>query len=188
MPEGVEEGIVRGLYPLKKSAKKGKKRVQLMSAGTIMREVEAAAVILEKDYGVAADIWSMTSVNELARDGHKVSRRNMMNPAAEPEVPFVTQCLAPTEGPIIAATDYIRAHTNQIREFMPRSFTVLGTDGFGRSDTRAQLREFFEVDRRYVVLAAMTALAEEGVVSRADVAKVMTDLGIDPAKPDPTTV
>ena len=188
MPEGVEEGIVRGLYPLKKSAKKGKKRVQLMSAGTIMREVEAAAVILEKDYGVAADIWSMTSVNELARDGHMVFRRNMMNPAAEPEVPYVTQCLAPTEGPIIAATDYIRAHTNQIREFMPRSFTVLGTDGFGRSDTRAQLREFFEVDRRYVVLAAMTALAEEGVVSRADVAKVMTDLGIDPAKPDPTTV
>jgi pyruvate dehydrogenase E1 component len=112
----------------------------------------------------------------------------MMNPAEEPEVPYVTQCLAPTEGPIIAATDYIRAHTNQIREFMPRSFTVLGTDGFGRSDTRAQLREFFEVDRRYVVLAAMTALADEGVVSRADVAKVMTDLGIDPAKPDPTTV
>jgi pyruvate dehydrogenase E1 component len=103
-------------------------------------------------------------------------------------VPYVTQCLAPTEGPIIAATDYIRAHTNQIREFMPRSFTVLGTDGFGRSDTRAQLREFFEVDRRYVVLAAMTALAEEGVVPRADVAKVMADLGIDPAKPDPTTV
>ena len=188
MPEGVEEGIVRGLYPLKKSTKKGKKRVQLMSAGTIMREVEAAAVMLEKDYGVAADIWSMTSVNELARDGHKVSRRNMMNPAEEPEVPYVTQCLSPTEGPIIAATDYIRAHTNQIREFMPRSFTVLGTDGFGRSDTRAQLREFFEVDRRYVVLAAMTALADEGVVSRADVVKVMTDLGIDPAKPDPTTV
>ena len=111
-----------------------------------------------------------------------------MNPAEEPEVPYVTRCLAPTEGPIIAATDYIRAHTNQIREFIPRSFTVLGTDGFGRSDTRAQLREFFEVDRRYVVLAAMTALAEEGSVSRADVAKVMTDLGIDPAKPDPTTV
>ena len=188
MPEGVEEGIVRGLYPLKKSTKKAKKRVQLMSAGTIMREVEAAAVILEKDYGVGADIWSVTSVNELARDGYKVSRRNMMNPAEKPEVPYVTQCLLPTEGPIIAATDYIRAHTNQIREFMPRSFTVLGTDGFGRSDTRAQLREFFEVDRRYVVLAAMTALADEGSVSRADVAKGMTDLGIDPAKPDPTTV
>ena len=185
MPEGVEEGIVRGLYPLKKSAKKGKKRVQLMSAGTIMREVEAAAVILEKDYGVAADIWSMTSVNELARDGHKVSRHNMMNPAEEQEVPYVTKCLARTEGPIIAATDYIRAHTNQIREFMPRSFTVLGTDGFGRSDTRAQLREFFEVDRRYVVLAAMTALADEGAVSRADVAKVMTELGIDPASQTP---
>jgi pyruvate dehydrogenase E1 component len=130
----------------------------------------------------------MTSVNELARDGHKVSRRNMMNPGSEPEVPYVTQCLGSTEGPIIAATDYIRAHTNQIREFIPRSFTVLGTDGFGRSDTRAQLREFFEVDRRYVVLAAMTALADEGIVSRSDVAKVMTDLGIDPTKPDPATV
>ena len=188
MPEGVEDGIVKGLYPLKVSTAKSKKRVQLMSAGTIMREVEAAAEILESDYGVAADIWSMTSVNELARDGQKVVRRNMMNPAEAPQVPYVTQCLAATEGPIIAATDYIRAHTNQIREFMPRSFTVLGTDGFGRSDTRARLREFFEVDRRYVVLAAMTALADEDVIPRSDLAKVMSDLGIDPSKPDPTTV
>jgi pyruvate dehydrogenase E1 component len=153
-----------------------------------MREVEAAAEILESDYGVAADIWSMTSVNELARDGQKVVRRNMMNPAEAPQIPYVTQCLAATEGPIIAATDYIRAHTNQIREFMPRSFTVLGTDGFGRSDTRARLREFFEVDRRYVVLAAMTALADEDAIPRSDLAKVMSDLGIDPSKPDPTTV
>ena len=188
MPEGVEDGIVKGLYPLKVSTAKSKKRVQLMSAGTIMREVEAAAEILESDYGVAADIWSMTSVNELARDGQKVVRRNMMNPAEAPQIPYVTQCLAATEGPIIAATDYIRAHTNQIREFMPRSFTVLGTDGFGRSDTRARLREFFEVDRRYVVLAAMTALADEDVIPRSDLAKVMSDLGIDPSKPDPTTV
>ena len=188
MPEGVEDGIVKGLYPLKVSTAKSKKRVQLMSAGTIMREVEAAAEILESDYGVAADIWSMTSVNELARDGQKVVRRNMMNPAEAPQIPYVTQCLAATEGPIIAATDYIRAHTNQIREFMPRSFTVLGTDGFGRSDTRARLREFFEVDRRYVVLAAMTALADEDVIPRSDLLKVMSDLGIDPSKPDPTTV
>ena len=188
MPEGVEDGIVKGLYPLKVSTAKSKKRVQLMSAGTIMREVEAAAEILESDYGVAADIWSMTSVNELARDGQKVVRRNMMNPAEAPQIPYVTQCLAATEGPIIAATDYIRAHTNQIREFMPRFFTVLGTDGFGRSDTRARLREFFEVDRRYVVLAAMTALADEDVIPRSDLAKVMSDLGIDPSKPDPTTV
>ena len=188
MPEGVEDGIVKGLYPLKVSTAKSKKRVQLMSAGTIMREVEAAAEILESDYGVAADIWSMTSVNELARDGQKVVRRNMMNPAEAPQIPYVTQCLAATEGPIIAATDYIRAHTNQIREFMPRSFTVLGTDGFGRSDTRARLREFFEVDRRYVVLAAMTALADEDAIPRSDLAKVMSDLGIDPSKPDPTTV
>ena len=153
-----------------------------------MREVEAAAEILESDYGVAADIWSMTSVNERARDGQRVVRQNMMNPAEPPQIPYVTQCLAATEGPIIAATDYIRAHTNQIREFMPRSFTVLGTDGFGRSDTRARLREFFEVDRRYVVFAAMTALADEGVIPRSDLAKVMSDLGIDPSKPDPTTV
>jgi pyruvate dehydrogenase E1 component len=188
MPEGVEEGIVKGLYPLKTSSVAGKHRVQLMSAGTIMREVEAAAVILERDYGVVADIWSMTSVNELARQGSKIVRHNMMNPGEEPQIPYVTQCLAATEGPIIAATDYMRAHTNQLREFMPRSFTVLGTDGFGRSDTRAQLREFFEVDRRYVVLAAMTALADEGAIKRGEVAKVMVDLGIDPTKPDPTTV
>lgn len=153
-----------------------------------MREVEAAAEMLEKEYGVAADIWSMTSVNELARDGQKITRRNMMNPAEEPQVPYVTQCMAATEGPIIAATDYMRAHTNQIREYIPRAFTVLGTDGFGRSDTRAKLREFFEVDRRYVVLAAMTALADEGAIPRSDLAGVMSDLGIDPSKPDPTTV
>ena len=188
MPEGVEEGIVRGLYPLKHSAAKHKLRVQLMGSGTIMREVEAAAEILERQYKVAADIWSVTSINELARDGQRISRRNMMNPAAEPEVPYVTQCFAETEGPIIAATDYIRAHTNQIREFMPRSFTVLGTDGYGRSDTRAQLREFFEVDRRYIVLAAMTSLVETGEVKREVIAKVMSDLGIDPSKPDPMTV
>ena len=137
---------------------------------------------------VVADIWSMTSVNELARQGSKIVRHNMMNPGEEPQIPYVTQCLAATEGPIIAATAYMRAHTNQLREFMPRSFTVLGTDGFGRSDTRAQLREFFEVDRRYVVLAAMTALADEGAIKRGEVAKVMVDLGIDPTKPDPTTV
>ena len=188
MPEGVEEGIVRGLYPLKHSTAKHKLRVQLMGSGTIMREVEAAAEILERQYKVAADIWSVTSINELARDGQRISRRNMMNPAAEPDVPYVTQCFAETEGPIIAATDYIRAHTNQLREFMPRSFTVLGTDGYGRSDTRAQLREFFEVDRRYIVLAAMTSLVEAGEVKREVIAKVMSDLGIDPSKPDPMTV
>ena len=188
MPEGVEEGIVRGLYPLKHSSAKHKLRVQLMGSGTIMREVEAAAEILERQYKVAADIWSVTSINELARDGQRISRRNMMNPAAEPEVPYVTQCFADTKGPIIAATDYIRAHTNQLSEFMPRSFTVLGTDGYGRSDTRAQLREFFEVDRRYIVLAAMTSLVEAGEVKREVIAKVMNDLGIDPSKPDPMTV
>jgi len=188
IPEGVEEGIVRGLYKLKASAAKHKQRVQLMGAGAILREVEAAAAILEADYGVCADVWSMTSVNELARDGKDAQRWNMLHPTDEPKVPYVTQQLLGTQGPFIAATDYMKAHTDQIREFVPGRFTVLGTDGFGRSDTRAKLREFFEVDRRFVVVAALKSLADEGAVDPAVVAKAIDDLGINADKPNPRLV
>ena len=188
IPEGVEEGIVRGLYKLKASAAKHKQRVQLMGAGAILREVEAAAAILETDYGVCADVWSMTSINELARDGKDAQRWNMLHPTEEPKVPYVTQQLLGTQGPFIAATDYIKAHTDQIREFVPGRFTVLGTDGFGRSDTRAKLREFFEVDRRFVVVAALKSLADEGAVDPAVVAKAIDDLGINADKPNPRLV
>lgn len=188
IPEGVEEGIVRGLYKLKASAAKHKQRVQLMGAGAILREVEAAAAILETDYGVCADVWSMTSINELARDGKDAQRWNMLHPTEEPKVPYVTQQFLGTQGPFIAATDYMKAHTDQIREFVPGRFTVLGTDGFGRSDTRAKLREFFEVDRRFVVVAALKSLADEGAVDPAVVAKAIDDLGINADKPNPRLV
>jgi len=188
IPEGVDEGIVRGLYKLKASAAKHKQRVQLMGAGAILREVEAAAAILETDYGVCADVWSMTSINELARDGKDAQRWNMLHPTDEPKVPYVTQQLLGTQGPFIAATDYMKAHTDQIREFVPGRFTVLGTDGFGRSDTRAKLREFFEVDRRFVVVAALKSLADEGAVDPAVVAKAIDDLGINADKPNPRLV
>jgi pyruvate dehydrogenase E1 component len=188
IPEGVDEGIVRGLYKLKASAAKHKQRVQLMGAGAILREVEAAAAILETDYGVCADVWSMTSINELARDGKDAQRWNMLHPTEEPKVPYVTQQLLGTQGPFIAATDYMKAHTDQIREFVPGRFTVLGTDGFGRSDTRAKLREFFEVDRRFVVVAALKSLADEGAVDPAVVAKAIDDLGINADKPNPRLV
>ena len=188
IPEGVEEGIVRGLYKLKASAAKHKQRVQLMGAGAILREVEAAAAILETDYGVCADVWSMTSINELARDGKDAQRWNMLHPTEESKVPYVTQQLLGTQGPFIAATDYMKAHTDQIREFVPGRFTVLGTDGFGRSDTRAKLREFFEVDRRFVVVAALKSLADEGAVDPAIVAKAIDDLGINADKPNPRLV
>jgi pyruvate dehydrogenase E1 component len=187
MPEGVEEGIIRGMYRLHHSKAKKKLRVQLMGAGTILREVEAAAQILESDYGVAADVWSMTSVNELARDGKAAARWNLLHPTEKPRVPYVTEQLAAAEGPFIAATDYIKAHTDQLREFVPGRFTVLGTDGFGRSDTRRKLRQHFEVSREFVVLAALKSLADDGKIDAQVVADAMTALDISPDKINPFT-
>jgi pyruvate dehydrogenase E1 component len=188
MPEGVEAGIVRGMYPLKFTKSKHTLRVQLLGSGTILREVEAAAEILEAQFGVAADVWSVTSVNELARDGRKAARHNLMNPEAPVKVPYITEQLSGTQGPVIMASDYIKAYSEQLREFVPGRFAVLGTDGFGRSDTRRQLRDFFEVSREFVVLAALKALADEGVLPVVKVAEAMRQLGIDPEKLDPTTV
>lgn len=187
MPEGVEEGIIRGMYRLHHSKAKKKLRVQLMGAGTILREVEAAAQILESDYGVAADVWSMTSVNELARDGKAAARWNLLHPTDTPRIPYITEQLSAAEGPFIAATDYIKAHTDQLREFVPGRFTVLGTDGFGRSDTRRKLRQHFEVSREFVVLAALKSLADEGKIDAKVVADAMTSLEISPDKINPFT-
>ena len=159
-----------------------------MGAGTILREVEAAAEILEANYGVDADVWSLTSVNELQREGKAALRWNLLHPEDEPKVPYVTQQLQTQSGPFIAATDYMKSYTDQIREFVPGHFTVLGTDGFGRSDTRGKLRDFFEVSREFVVLAALKALADLGQIEPAVVAAAMKDLGISPDKVDPLTV
>jgi len=185
LPAGVEDGIVKGMYCLHKSKKRGKLSVDLIGAGAILREVEAAAEILEKDYKVGATVWSRTSANELAREGKAAARWNMLNPEAEARVPYVAQCLQEAKGPVIAATDYIKAYTDQIREFVPGRFVVLGTDGFGRSDTRKKLREFFEVSREYIVVASLKALADEGAIPAADVSKAMQALGVASSKLDP---
>ncbi|MEH6518510.1 MAG: pyruvate dehydrogenase (acetyl-transferring), homodimeric type [Halioglobus sp.] len=188
MPEGVEEGIIKGMYRLKQSPAKKALRVQLLGAGTILREVEAAAQILEKDYDVAADVWSLTSVNELQREGKAAARWNLLNPEEQPRVPYVTQVLQDSEGPFIAATDYMKVYTDQIREFIPGHYVTLGTDGYGRSDTRGKLREFFEVSREYVVLATLKALADEGKIEMKVVSQAREALKIRGDKVDPVTV
>ena len=187
MPEGVEEGIIQGMYPLSRSAGKGGLRVQLMGAGTILREVEAAATILQTDYKVAADVWSLTSVNQLQRDGKAAARWNMLHPMEEPRVPYLSRQLEGREGPVVVATDYVKAYTDQLREFVPGRFMVLGTDGYGRSDTRKKLREFFEVSREYIVIAALKALADEGQVDASLVVQAMHSLGVSADKIDPLT-
>ena len=188
MPQGVEDGIIQGMYQFKVSTAPGDLRVQLLGCGAILREVEAAAAILESDYQVAADIWSMTSVNELQREGKAVQRWNLLHPEVEPRVPYVTRLLRDASGPAVAATDYIKAYADQIREFVPGAYTVLGTDGFGRSDTRSKLREFFEISREYIVLAALKALADEGQIENARVTQAIGALDIDPDKSNPLTV
>jgi pyruvate dehydrogenase E1 component len=185
MPEGVEEGIVRGAYSLKRSAVADVPRVQLMGAGTILREVEAAAAILERDYAIAADIWSLTSINELARDGADAARWNRLHPSDDPRVPYVTELLADRDGPVVIATDYIKAYAEQLREFIPGPLTVLGTDGFGRSDTRENLRQHFEVSRQYIVVAALKSLADMDVIAADKVLEAISALGIDADKANP---
>lgn len=163
MPEGVEEGIIKGLYKLKTGGKH-KLKAQLMGSGTILREVEAAAELLEKDWKVSADVWSATSMNELVRDGQEVERHNRLNPTAPKKRSYISECFDDAAGVVVAATDYIRLYAEQIRPWVKASYTVLGTDGFGRSDTREALRSFFEVDRYHVVVATLHALADEGQI------------------------
>ncbi|MCU7844388.1 MAG: pyruvate dehydrogenase (acetyl-transferring), homodimeric type [Candidatus Thiodiazotropha sp. (ex Monitilora ramsayi)] len=187
MPEGVEEGIVRGIYCFQKGSRR-KHRVQLLGSGTILREVIAAADLLEKDFHVSADVWSVTSFNELKRDGQDIERWNMLHPEEKPRNSYVADQLAGQKGPVIAATDYIRSYAEQIRPYLNGSYTVLGTDGYGRSDMRSQLRKFFEVNRYYVVVAALKALADEGEVKQDVVTKAMKKYKIDPDKPNPAKV
>jgi len=179
MPEGVEEGILKGIYPLRTSKAKHKPRVQLLGSGTILREVEQAAQWLEADWGVTADVWSAPSFSELAREGQACDRANRLHPDQPAQIPYLTQTLAPTKGPIIAATDYIHLYTEQVRAFMPRRYVTLGTDGFGRSDTREALRRFFEVDAAHVVVAALKALVDEGTLPAQVVNDAIGRYGID---------
>jgi len=180
---GTEEQILKGMYLLEEAPKKTP-RVNLLGSGSILRESIAARRLLEEDWGVAANVWSCPSFTELAREGQEVERWNMLHPLAEPRVPFVAQQLGPHAGPVVASTDYIRKYCEQIRAYMPkgRSYKVLGTDGFGRSDFRSRLREHFEVNRHYIAVAALKALADEGSVPRALVADAIAKYGIDADK------
>ena len=188
MPDDVEEGIRKGLYRFR-DAGDGEHSVQLMGSGAILREVIAAADILERDYSVSATIWSAPSFTELQRDGIDTARYNRLNPEAEQKTSWVSQCLAGQEGPIIAATDYVRTFAEQIRPYLPDcDYTVLGTDGFGRSDTRENLRRFFEVDRKNIAYAALHALCKKGAISVDDLVKARDSLGLDPSKPNPLGV
>ncbi len=184
MPEGVEEGIVKGMYEFRKGGNK-KLKVQLMGSGTIFREVIKASEMLKEDWGVESDILSATSFNELSREGEDCERWNRLNPGKEQRVPYVAECLADREGPFIAATDYIRNYADQIRKWVPGQYVVLGTDGFGRSDIRANLRRHFEVDSFSVVLAALKALADEGKIPTKKVAEAIEKYGLDSEKPNP---
>jgi pyruvate dehydrogenase E1 component len=186
--EGTREGILKGMYRLSEATAGKGPRVQLLGSGTILRESMAAADLLKKDWDVSADVWSCPSFNELRRDGLATARWNLLHPTEKPRASYVEQCLAPTKGPVIASTDYMRTFADQIREFVPRRYKVLGTDGFGRSDSRDNLRRFFEVNRFYVAVAALKALAEEGEVPAARVAEAIAKYRIDAEKPAPWTV
>ena len=187
MPTGAEQGILSGMYLLKTGGR-GKVRVTLFGSGTILREVLAAAELLESGYGVPADVYSVTSFSELRRSALAVQRWNMLHPSEPRQQTYIEQVLADREGPFIAATDYMKTVADQIRQWVPGPYTVLGTDGFGRSDSRAELRRFFEVDRHYVVVAALKALSDEGKIDAQTVNKAMQNFGIDPEKSNPVSV
>jgi pyruvate dehydrogenase E1 component len=186
-PQGVEAGIVKGGYLLQIGGR-GKVRATLLGSGTILREAQAAAQILENDYGVPADVFSITSYSELRREALEVERWNMLHPGEPQRLPYARQMLSERDGPVIAATDYVRSVPDQIRQWVPGRYVTLGTDGYGRSDSRAALRKHFEVDRHYIAVAALKALADEGKVDQKTVAGAMQTLGIDPAKPVPWKV
>ena len=188
MPENAASGILKGMYQFRKGAASNGPRVQLLGSGTIFMEAIAAATLLKNDWGVEADLWSCPSFNELARDSQDCARWNLLHPTEKPRQSHVAASLAETRGPVIAATDYIRAFAEQIRSQVPRHYTVLGTDGFGRSDTREKLRHFFEVDRYWITLAALSALADDGQLEKSKVAEAIAKYGLDPNKPNPVKV
>jgi pyruvate dehydrogenase E1 component len=183
-----EQDIIRGMYAFSKGGKGKAPRVQLLGSGVIFREAMAAAELLKNDWGVEADLWSCPSFTELARNGQDCERWNLLHPTEPPRIPHITALLKDTSGPIIAATDYMRLFAEQVRAYVPRGYTVLGTDGFGRSDTRENLRSFFEIDRRWITVAALRALAEEGQFDRKKIAEAIAKYGLEQNKPNPLKV
>ena len=187
MPKGSEEGIIKGIYCLEEGEEKGLK-VQLMGSGTILREVIAAAELLKQDFDINSDVWSVTSVNELAREAKACSRWNQLHPTKKARSSYFETQIQGRKGPVIISTDYIRAYSEQLREYVASRFVSLGTDGFGRSDTRENLRIFFEVNRYYVVVAALKALSDDGEIDSKVVQQAIKKYGIDSEKPNPLTV
>ncbi len=187
MPKNSEEGIIKGMYLLKES-EKSKAQIQLLGSGTILREVIAASDLLEEDFGIASNIWSVTSFNELRREGLSIKRQNLLHPDKKQKLTYVESLFKDEKIPVVAATDYMKIYADQIREFIPNKYTVLGTDGFGRSDTRKQLRKFFEVNRHYIVVAALKSLADEGKIETDEINKAIKKYNIDPNKPEPTSI
>jgi pyruvate dehydrogenase E1 component len=188
MPPGSREGILKGMYRYKPANNaKSKLRAQLLGSGAILREVLNAQEILEEKYNVAADVWSVTSYKALYSDGIEVERWNFLHPTEKPRVPYVSQCLADTPGVLVAATDYLKALPNLVSRWMPRRVASLGTDGFGRSESRASLRNFFEVDARFITLATLHELLREGKIQASVVQQAIKDLEINVEKPDPLT-
>ncbi|HSL96848.1 MAG TPA: transketolase C-terminal domain-containing protein, partial [Thermoleophilia bacterium] len=184
--EALEDGVLRGLYLFRPSGKKrARKHVQLLGSGAIMHEALQAAEILERDFGVAAHVWSVTSYKALHRDALEVDRWNRLHPGDAPRAPFVHEALSETKGPIVAASDYVKMLPDALSRYAPRPIVSLGTDGFGRSDARAELRDHFEVDARHIAYAALTALAGEGQLDEAELAKALKALDIDPDKRNP---
>ncbi len=186
MPKGAEEGILRGMYRVRPAAnKKSKLRAQFFGSGAILREALKAQETLQEKYNVAADVWSVTSYKSLYMDGLQTERWNLLHPAQKPRVPYVTQTLADAPGPLVAATDYLRALPNSIAKWMPRRLAALGTDGFGRSEGRASLRDFFEIDARFITLATLHELQLEGKIQASVVQKAIKELEINSEKRDP---
>nr|WP_230961458.1 hypothetical protein [Psychrosphaera haliotis] len=186
LPEGVEEGIVKGIYKLDRvEPKKAKANVQLLGSGTILLQVREAAKILAEKFDVSSDVYSVPSFNELGRDGLEVDRFNMLNPEAPAQKAYITEILEGNEGPVVAATDYIKSYADQVRAWVPSDYKVLGTDGFGRSDSRANLRRHFEVDHNYIAVAALSQLARRGDIEASVVTKAIEEFGIDADKLSP---
>ena len=188
MPDGAEQRIIKGLYLLKAGATDKGPRVQLMGSGTILREVMAAADLLRNDFKVNADIWGATSYNELRRDGMSAERWSLLHPSKPRRKSYLETSLEGHAGPVVAATDYMRAYAEQVRSQIPRRYVVLGTDGFGRSDYRVKLRRFFEVNRHYVAVAALKALADDGEIKADVVDQAIAKYGLETERPDPWTV
>jgi pyruvate dehydrogenase E1 component len=188
MPDGVKDGILRGIYRFEAAQKKRKHHVQLFGSGSIMNQVLRARDMLAEKFDVSADVWSVTSYGELRRDALSCERHNRLHPEAEPRIPYLHKALEGSEGPFIAASDYVKAVAEQVARWMPRRFVPLGTDGFGMSDTREALRRHFEIDPESIVVAALDALRLEGKLKPAQVAAAIKELGLDPDKLDPMDV